>query len=217
MTFWGCAQIAPSTKDKLTLQQVNELSCLSSFGKGRLTSPQRKVVFEYESLYEKQHWKMSLMLPVHGQELLAFRWKAQEKNKKVVGQFAGRAVQALKRVPQKEGAREAKLLKESWTSIEKSLSLFFASLESPEKFCGPSSEGFVCRSSLGEELRWTMDNQEASAFATLNEKLQLELRLLDKQQDGFRRFELFVYELPKGPQSRPTLGLELFASRCNLP
>lgn len=157
------------------------------------------------------------MLPVHGQELLAFRWKMKPESKKLLGQFAGRPVKALKNGTLNKAKREAKLLRNSWSSLEKAISLFLASLKTPEQFCTSSKEGFDCRSLGSEKLKWTTLGDEARAVARLSDSLQLAVRLYDRRSDGFHRFELFVHELPKGPQSRPTLGLELFADGCELP
>ena len=155
------------------------------------------------------------MLPVHGQELLGFRWRLLKK--KVGGQFIGRAIENFKTISSGEGAREAKLLKQSWKPLERSVALVFASLEFPEEFCQSSKEGRVCREESGQEIFWNLGPAQATATVLLSERLQMQLRFYDKQKDGLRRFELFVHELPKGPHSRPTLGLELFANSCELP
>lgn len=158
------------------------------------------------------------MIPVHGQESLAFRWKARPASQQVAGQFRGRAIQSLKRAAPERGGREAELLRNSWSSIEESMALFLASLNNFDSFCeGPRERKALCRSSTGLELTWEFTSNEALAVVQLNDQTKMHLRLLDPQVDGLRRFEFFIYELPVGPQSRPTLGLELFANNCERP
>lgn len=157
------------------------------------------------------------MIPVHGQEALSFSWSAKFESSKAEGRFRGKAVQRFQKIGASQVDRETALLKRVWPELENSVSLFFASLKNFESFCAPvSSAQSVCRTSSVQSFGWSFLEAEAVMKAQLSDQMEMEIRLHDMNEDGLRRFELFIYERPKGPQSRPVMGLELFANRCEL-
>jgi hypothetical protein len=103
----SCSHIN-KTKSKTAFKSL----CLSGGGKGRITLPEGKYVFSYESLLKEkeEEWLLGLELALHGEEVLKIKFKdALDSKVSIGGSFFKRLRYAAKK--EKRGAELALIKK----------------------------------------------------------------------------------------------------------
>lgn len=78
----GCGHLKTKSLEK-NLKKASQAVCLSSDGKGRLGILERKYVFSYESVLDKElaNWILALSFPLRDQETFTIDWSKENQIK----------------------------------------------------------------------------------------------------------------------------------------
>jgi hypothetical protein len=185
--------------------------CLSSEGKGRLTSKAGKHLFRYEADLDSKTrlWQMALQLPLHGERMMSLSWDELGVTK-INGSFYSQVMNSLSK--EKNSKQQKYLLRRFLKFLTFSAKLKTELKNNPDMKIECSKNECVA---LNEPFNWYQNGSEKFVQQKINDRFTLVLKGVSDVSGYFKKLSFIVENTRENFSGANPLELNLFLASCD--
>jgi hypothetical protein len=185
--------------------------CLSSEGKGRLTSKAGKHLFRYEAALDSdtKSWQMALQLPLHGERMMTLSWDDLGITK-IKGSFYTQVMGALSK---EKKSKQQKLLLKRFLRFLAYIAKLKNEIDSNQNLKIECLQGECI--ALNESFTWYQNDSEKLIKQKINDRFTLVLKGISDVTDYFQKLSFTLENTRESFPSSNPLELNLFLASCD--